>query len=95
VSTAIVSDKYRREQDALLTDGIIWSMAAELRRAKVSVPGEDDALAWDFILAASTAYKARGGTKAESIGGPARAVRQALVDLQDMEHADTAVERGG
>jgi hypothetical protein len=67
----IESDEYREEEAALMDDMIIRTMAAE-------VPDDflDTANEWSFTLRAGETYRERGGTKARSIGGPARAVRK-------------------
>jgi hypothetical protein len=66
--TAIESDDYRQEVEALVADPIIAEMVAELPK------GWDPEILerWGFVSGASHEYHERGGTNAKSIGGPAR-----------------------
>lgn len=76
----IESDKYREEEATLKADPIIVAMAAEIREGidagavKISDFAKDGSAVFGFMSDAGDEYRKRGGTKAESIGGPARAI---------------------
>lgn len=70
------SDDYRKEIAELKKDPIIISMAQDIMNDEYP----PDLAAWNFISAASQEYSERGGTKASSIGGPARAIEALLME---------------
>jgi hypothetical protein len=77
----IESDKYRDEERELKADPIIRALAAEVREGLDAEAVTRDEFTHDsgtatftFMQGASAEYRDRGGTKARTIGGPARAV---------------------
>jgi hypothetical protein len=70
----IEADHYREEEARLREDPILLAMHAE-------IPADVDRDSWEFISGASDEFHRRGG-KADSIGGPARAL-SALKALAD------------
>lgn len=80
----IEGDEYRDEERALITDPIIVTMARAVTREQIAYAGSDG----DFMAAALAEYKARGGNRHRTIGGPARAIRRLLdiIDQADPEN---------
>lgn len=74
---AIVSDDYRRTEEALYRDPIIRGMAQDPVLATLS-PRELEG--HEFMVAALREYQAQGGTIGTHIGGPAAAIRRLLAE---------------
>ena len=70
----IESDDYRDEQARLMEDPLIRDMAEGIRRMSLS---DEELDSWAFMSSASDEYNRRGG-QADSIGGPARAIKALL-----------------
>lgn len=93
---AIVGDSYRDEQRELLADPIIIQMAGEVFNAVETGQMKMDELVhgWsesagppktprhEFMSSSLNEYKARGGSKSRTIGGPANAVMTLVFDLR-------------
>lgn len=80
--SAVLSDKYRIERQALLKDPVIKVMAGELAQLAQYDPAAFAAIdmeGWDFVNGSSQEYERRGGSSARSIGGPAGALREILL----------------
>lgn len=67
----IEGPRYHAERVRLVADPIIRAMAQD---PSVVALSDDELGSWDFIVAASSEYRVRGGSNADSIGGPARAI---------------------
>jgi hypothetical protein len=78
--SVIEADHYRREVVALENDPIIRAMAEEMPEGlnTPDITHDDGSPNFNFMMAASHEYNARGGTQASSIGGPAKAILRVL-----------------
>jgi hypothetical protein len=90
MTSVIESDSYREEERELKEDPIIRALAAEVREGldagavdRAEFMTEDGHARHGFMLGAKNEYHKRGGTKARTIGGPARAVLALLKEDEE------------
>jgi len=75
MAIVILSDDYRKEQEALLADPIVAAMAASLTAGElVELIHPDGTPTFEFMLAANAEYRSRGGKASWSMGGVGRAL---------------------